>query len=41
MTGLFVLFGGMVLFATIIVGLDYLGRRQQRKESSESRLPPA
>jgi hypothetical protein len=29
-----VLFGGMMLFATIIGTLDLIGRRQQRKRSA-------
>ena len=31
MTGYFVFFGGIVLFATVIMLLDAIGRRQQRK----------
>lgn len=31
MTGLFILFGGMALFVTIIGIIDLIGRRQQRK----------
>lgn len=31
MTGLIILFGGIVLIVTIIGTLDLIGRRQQRK----------
>ena len=31
MTGFFILFGGITLFAGIITVLDWLGRRQRRK----------
>ena len=31
MTGYFVFFGGIVLFATVIAVLDAIGRSQQRK----------
>jgi hypothetical protein len=32
-----VLFGGIALFASVIVLLDYLGRRQQRKAHGPAR----
>jgi hypothetical protein len=38
MTGFFVLFGGILLFATIVTLLDWLARRKDRQ--SEHR-PPA
>jgi hypothetical protein len=31
MTGLYILFGGMALFVAIILLLDWLGRRRQRR----------
>ena len=31
MTGVFILLGGIALFATVITVLDALGRRQRRK----------
>lgn len=30
--GLFVIFGGMLLFTAIVVGYDLLARRQQRRD---------
>lgn len=34
MTGIYIMLGGMVLFTVIVVGLDWLGRRQQRRRNS-------
>ena len=31
MSGYFIFFGGILLFVTIVLGLDAIGRRQQRK----------
>jgi hypothetical protein len=31
MTGYFIFFGGIILFATVLLVLDAIGRRQQRK----------
>ena len=36
MTFYLVLFGGMILFATIVGTLDLLGRRRQRKADGKS-----
>jgi hypothetical protein len=33
-----VLYGGIALFASVIVLLDYLGRRQQRKAHTPARV---
>lgn len=33
MTGIYILFGGIALFAVTITLLDFLGRRQRRKSS--------
>ena len=31
MSGYFIFFGGILLFVTIVLALDAIGRRQQRK----------
>lgn len=36
MTGLVILLGGIVLFATVIVVLDAIGRRQRRNARKSS-----
>ena len=37
MTGIYIMLGGMALFATLVVGIDWLARRQrQRRESQKS-----
>ena len=33
MTGLYVIFGGMILFATILGVYDLLARRQERRQN--------
>jgi hypothetical protein len=38
MTGYFVLFGGILLFATIVTLLDWLARRKEQQ--SEHQPPP-
>ena len=37
MIGIYIMLGGMALFATIIVGMDWLARRQrQRREAHKT-----
>ena len=38
MTGVYIMMGGMALFATLIVGFDWLGRRQRRRRSNADRM---
>jgi hypothetical protein len=38
-TNLFVIFGGLMLFATVVGIIDIIGRRQERKEREERTLP--
>ena len=38
--GLLIIFGGMILFDSIIVGYDLLAERQQRRERERRRLMP-
>jgi len=33
-TGIYIMLGGMVLFSTVIVVMDWLGRRQRRRQRS-------
>ena len=35
MTGLYIIFGGMLLFLTIVVGYDLLARRQHRRRREQ------
>ena len=37
MTGLYIIFGGMLLFVTIVVAYDLLARRQHRRQREEQR----
>ena len=37
MTGLYVIFGGMILFATILGVYDQLARRQERRQNEQHR----
>jgi hypothetical protein len=37
MTGLYIIFGGMILFATAIVAYDLLAERQHRRERERRR----
>ena len=37
MTGLYIIFGGMMLFAIAMTAYDYLARRQQRRAREERR----
>jgi hypothetical protein len=32
--GIYIMLGGMVLFSTIIVVMDWLGRRQRRRQKN-------
>ena len=37
MTGLYIIFGGMLLFVTIVVAYDLLTRRQHRRQREQQR----
>jgi hypothetical protein len=37
MTGLYIIFGGMILFATVVVVYDLLAERQHRRERDQQR----
>lgn len=37
MTGLFVMFGGIILFVAILALLDWLGGRKERRSRASSR----
>ena len=37
MTGIYLMLGGMLAFATILAILDYLGQRQERKAREQRR----
>jgi len=37
MTGLYIIFGGMILFATVVVVHDLLAERQHRRERDQQR----
>lgn len=37
MTGFYIIFGGMLLFVTIVVAYDLLARRQHRRDHERQR----
>jgi hypothetical protein len=36
MTGLYIIYGGMILVAAVVLGYDLLARRQKRRERQRS-----